>query len=219
MNYLRLKNINRAIFDMDGTLFDTERLGMQMWSEAIKRLNAPLNEEFKRRIIGVNRATSAAIAKEMFGENSMFNEAAALSSKLFCEAIERDGVPFKSGAKEALGYLYSKGIKMAVATSTSKKSAENTLKKADIYKYFGAFAFGDEVLKGKPEPDIFLLAAKRLDTDITRCAVVEDSPNGIKAAKKSGAFVVAVPDIVPLDEYAEYYDIKISSLNDIIGLL
>lgn len=219
MNAMDIKNITGFIFDMDGTLLDTERLGMKMWDEAIKRLNSPLNGEFKRRIIGVNRATSAAIAYEMFGENSMFNETAALSGKLFTEYIEKNGVPFKDGAEDILICLKSKGVKAAVATSTSEKSAEKTLKKAGLYGYFSAFAFGDEIARGKPEPDIFLLAAKRLGEDIKNCAVVEDSPNGIKAAKKSGAFVIAVPDIVPLNSYREFYDEKFSSLNDIIGLL
>lgn len=219
MKAMDIKNITAFIFDMDGTLSDTERLGMQMWDEAIKRLNAPLNGEFKRRIIGVNRATSAAIAREMFGENSMYNEAAELSDKLFTEYIEKNGVPLKDGAEDILARIKEKGLKAALATSTSKKSAEKTLKRAGLYGYFSAFAFGDEVLRGKPEPDIFLFAANRLGEDILRCAVVEDSPNGIKAARKSGAYVLAVPDILPLDSYGEYYDEKFSSLKNIIGLL
>jgi len=202
---------------MDGTLFDTERLGMDAWSEAIKRLNSPLNDEFKRRIIGVNRATSAAIAQEMFGDKANFEETAALSGKLFTEYIEKNGVPLKKGVFELLNYLESRGVSMALATSTSEKSALNTLKKAGVYGYFSRFVFGSEVSRGKPEPDIFLLAARRLNMEITGCAVVEDSPNGIMAARKSGAFVVAIPDIVPLEgDYKEFYDVLCASLSDAV---
>lgn len=210
--------IKGVIFDMDGTLFDTERLGMQTWDEAIKRLSSPLNGEFKRRIIGVNRATAEKIAFEMFGENSRFKETAALSGELFTEHIERFGVPVKDGVFQLLEYLKKREIKTAVATSTSSASAEKTLKKAGVYGYFSAFAFGDEISRGKPEPDIFLLAASRLGEKITDCAVVEDSPNGIKAARKSGALSVAVPDLVPLEkDYKEYYDVLISSLSGLVG--
>lgn len=212
------KEIKGVIFDMDGTLFDTERLSMQVWDEAIKRLDSPLNDEFKYRIIGVNRATSAAIANEMFGEKSKYDDVAALSSKLFMEHIEKDGVPVKEGAVELLKYLKEKNIKTALATSTSRQSATKTLKRAGIYGYFSAFAFGDEVSRGKPEPDIFFLASKRLGEKITDCAVVEDSPNGIKAARKSGALSVAVPDLLPLKkDYKEYYDVLVSSLSELIG--
>lgn len=219
MNGAVKRKICGVIFDMDGTLFDTERLGMRMWDEAIRRLNAPFNEEFKYRIIGVNRATSAAIANEMFGENSLFDEVAALSNKLFREYLDKNGVPVKEGARDLLEYVSSSGLKAALATSTSRQSAEKTLKSAGIYGYFNAFAFGNEVENGKPAPDIFLLAAKRLDVDISVSAVVEDSLNGIKAAKRSGAFVIAVPDILPLKDYSEYYDEEFSSLGGVEAFL
>lgn len=219
MNNFVRDDIKCVIFDMDGTLFDTERLGMEMWQEAIKRLDAPLNDEFKRRIIGVNRATSKAIANEMFGENSRFDETAALAGELFTASIEKNGVPLKDGVFELLTHLEEKEIKTALATSTSRISAERTLKRAGVYKFFSAFAFGDEILNGKPSPDIFLLAARRLNEDISRCAVVEDSPNGVKAAKKSGAFTVAIPDLVPLEQdYKEFYDVSFKSLAELIDL-
>ena len=106
-------------------------------------------------------------------------------------------VPVKTGAVEILGRCRILGIKTAVASSSLLRKIENNLENAGMENCFDAIVSGDEVEKGKPAPDIFLLAAKRIGVPLGKCTVFEDSPHGIEGALRAGMKAVMIPDLLP----------------------
>ena len=110
------------------------------------------------------------------------------------------GVPLKPGCREILASLHARGIPMAIGSSGRRAQIESNLSVSGFTSYFFAIASGDEVLHGKPAPDIFLLAAKRLGVPPADCYVFEDSPNGIRAAHAAGMKPILIPDLMPVTE-------------------
>ena len=135
----------------------------------------------------------------------------------FLRLVDENGVPKKPGIDELLTYLKDNGIKCAVASSTSKAVAEDLLKRADIYKYFSAGVFGNMVANGKPAPDIFIEAARRLDIPCGECMCLEDSHNGIRAGHSAGMVTVMVPDMLPPNE--EILQKVYAVANDLFGII
>lgn len=192
--------IQGAIFDMDGLMFDTERLSTEGWMKAGRQLHVPLTEEFVGRFRGTNIAYSRALCKEQFGEDFDYDRARAIRTEHVNEHFRLHGAPVKKGLFEFLDWLTAQGIPCAVATSTKRELAEWYLRQANVRQYFSYCIFGDMVEKSKPEPEIFLKAAAGLNRRPEECVVFEDSPNGIAAGKAAGCPVIAIPDIAELTE-------------------
>ena len=135
------------------------------------------------------------------------------------EILEK-GVPVKPGLDTLLAALKADGFRIALATGTSRPIAWDYLERTDTRRYFDAFAFGDQVAHGKPDPEIFLLAAKMLGAEPKDTAVFEDSINGLKAAHAGGFFSICVPDLVDPLPYLDFTpDAVFSSLDEAIPLL
>lgn len=192
--------IKGAIFDMDGLMFDTEMLASKGWLQAAKELNYPITEETVSIIRGTNMATSREIFKREFGDSVDYDAARTIRTDYVNQMIEEHGVPVKHGLLELLKYLKVSGRKLAVATSTERKTAETYLKLANVYPFFDMLVFGDEVKHGKPAPDIFLHAAGKLALKPEECVVFEDSPHGIKAAYDAGTKIIGVQDLSVFDD-------------------
>ncbi|BBF43407.1 pseudouridine-5' phosphatase [Lachnospiraceae bacterium KM106-2] len=190
--------IKGAIFDMDGLMFDTERLAKQGWLSAAKQLNYPITEEMIDHIRGTNVAYSKKLFLTTYGEKVDYDLARKVRTDYVNEWIEEHGVPIKKGLKELLSYLKEKEIPCAVATSTHRELATKYLKMAGVFDYFTEVVFGDEVSKGKPDPEIFLTAASKLGVSCKDCIILEDSPHGIKAGFAAGAKVIGIEDLTPL---------------------
>lgn len=190
--------IKGVIFDMDGLMFDTERLSTEGWLKCGEILGINLDFDFINSFKGTAREYSCNLFKEKFGSNFNYDGARAIRTKYINDFITENGMPVKKGLYELLEFLKDKGILCAVATSTQKEYAEKYFEMTDVKRFFSAFVYGDMVKRGKPEPDIFLKAAEMLGVDINSCVVLEDSPAGIRAASSAGAKIVAVPDMIPL---------------------
>lgn len=212
--------IQGAIFDMDGLMFDTERLSNEGWLQAAKELNYPITAITVAKIRGTNVTTSKQIFKQEFGDSVDFEAASDVQHRYMDQVIEENGVPVKPGLFVLLKYLKESGVKLAVATSTSRERAERYLKKAHVYEYFDMLVFGDEVKNGKPAPDIFLFAAEKLSLHPEDCVVFEDSPNGIKAAYGAKTKVIGVQDLAEFDEtILKMLDYDCKTLSDAIPLI
>lgn len=212
--------VEGVIFDMDGLMFDTERLWDEVWEEVGLTLGINAIKEFNKRSRGVNQAGAREIFLQLFGAGGVgYEELQARCSARLEEELERH-IPVKPGLYELLDTLKGRDIPMAVASSTHRKMVLRNLELAGITSYFAAVITGDMVKSGKPAPDIFLAAAKAIGREPERCLVLEDSSNGIRAAAAAGCLSVMVPDLDPPTlGLARLYTVRADSLKQVIDLL
>ncbi|HEX7715422.1 MAG TPA: HAD family phosphatase [Bacillota bacterium] len=185
------------IFDMDGLIFDTERLAITAWRLAGADMGFDIPAQVIIETIGTNIQGTEAIFKSRLGPNLPFEQLKALRFDYTWRLMDENGIPVKKGVYELLTLLESKSIPKAVATSTERSKTEELLRRADLIHRFDLLVCGDEVARSKPEPDIFLAAAERLHCVPRECMVLEDSERGIIAASRAGMLPVLVPDIKP----------------------
>ena len=192
--------IRGAIFDMDGLMFDTERLSTEGWLKAAEELHYPLTVPFIKSFKGTSIDSSRKLVAKTFGDAVDYDAARRIRTEYVNGWSREHGVPIKPGLLTLLSYLKAHKIPAAVATSTRRDLAQMHLEDAGIYDDFQAFVYGSEVPRGKPAPDIFLIAAEKLGVPPAECVVLEDSPAGITAGKAAGAAVIAIPDQIELSE-------------------
>lgn len=193
-------SIEAVIFDMDGVLFDTEKLCMDSWIAIAGERNIPDMEVFFPRCIGRNLTDTRMLFGEFYGELYDYEEFRKQASAWFHGYIEKNGIPMKKGVKELLEYLRRGGYKIGLASSTSRHSVEDHLERAGIREYFQSLTTGDMVEHSKPQPDIYLMACKSLEVNPAQTMAIEDSPNGIRAAHAAGMIPVMVPDLIAPDQ-------------------
>jgi len=200
MNNFNAKELELVIFDMDGLMFDTERVSYLSFTEAVKFNGYDLDEETFRKTLGANLKKVEKIYRERFGENFPFE--AVIQKKFSCAAdyIQEKGVPIKEGLYELLDFLCEHKIKKAVATSSNREVTLTLLKMAGIDHKFEYVLCGDEIKKSKPDPGIFLRVAEKLNCHADRCIVLEDSEIGILAAHRAGMRAIMIPDMVKANE-------------------
>jgi len=188
-----------AIFDMDGTLIDSERLAFAALQIVSQRIGCTVSDDVFRSIIGMNRSAGDAILNaELKGAIDVKE-----FSILWNEEIDRmtdEHMPIKPGVTDGIRALVEAGVPLAVATSTGRKRALEKLRKAELLEAFQVIVCGDEVTRSKPEPDIFIEAARRMDARPEECWAFEDSPNGVRSAVAAGMKVVQIPDLVEPDD-------------------
>jgi HAD superfamily hydrolase (TIGR01509 family) len=188
---------------MDGLMFDTERLIFKSWKEACKKYKRKVNHRILKETIGLNNIGTEETYKKYYGGSFPFEKIYNESVRLEEERIHSEGVPLKDGLLELLEFVRKKQLKMALATSTKRDRTELMLKLSDTGKYFDLVVCGDEIINGKPDPEIFLETAKKLYYRPENCIVLEDSKNGIIAAYKAGMLPVMVPDIIKPEKEIE----------------
>jgi len=192
-----------VIFDMDGVLFDTERLCMESWCVLAKEQGIPDMEIVFPKCIGRNAADTEEIVTDYYGEGFDYDTFRKKASDWFWQYIKNNGLPIKTGVKEILAYLKQEGYAVGLASSTRYSSVVNHLEEAGIKDYFSVIVTGDMVEHSKPKPDIYLLACEKLGVEPAKAYAVEDSYNGIRSAHAAGMKPVMVPDLLEPDEEME----------------
>ncbi|MDP0501956.1 MAG: HAD family phosphatase [Verrucomicrobiota bacterium JB022] len=191
------------VFDLDGTLVDTEPTSLRSWHLAAKALNYPLPEDFVDSIIGQNatliRQRLHEVTPEGFDPEAYFEEARQTYHRL----LHDEPVPLKPGAEGMLRWLSSLDIPLAICTSTNRFEAEHKLGSNGLLDYFQGLVCGDEVAHGKPHPEPYLKAAELLKLPPEACIAVEDSPNGVRAAHAAGMRVILIPDMAAIMQEVE----------------
>ncbi len=191
--------VKGVIFDMDGLMFDTERLWDTLWEPCCRKLGLPLpRPEFLasgRGLAGDNLLRHLAEYYPQIDPHIMLKEVYGLAQERF-----RQGVPCKPGLHELLDWLKDHDLPCIVASSSPRDMIENNLKNNHVESYFRGVVCGADVERSKPAPDIFLLAARKLGLTATDCLVLEDSFNGVRAGHAAGAVTVMVPDLAQPDE-------------------
>lgn len=201
--------VEAIIFDMDGVLMDTERISFESYQKVFKEYKYELDKKVFLKFIGRNFDGINAILKEEYGKDFPVDIVHEKKSKLALETINKDGVIIKPGVYELLEYLNNENYKIAVATSTRKERAFQLLEKAKIKDKVDYIICGDEVESSKPNPEIFLKAAKGLQINPENCIVIEDSDSGIKAAHAANMIAIHVPDMKFLDDDVKELAFKI----------
>lgn len=187
-----------AIFDMDGVLFDTERLYQITWREIASERGITLPEDFTKAVSGAAKDAVTAAVKRFYRTEQ--------PEEVIREEYERmrikqeEPLPIKDGVMEMLSFLKENGWRMAVASSTYHDQVKKNLERNGLAEYFSEVIGGDEVEKAKPEPDIFLAAAEKIGLPPQECCVFEDSFNGIRAAAAAGTSPIMVVDLLEPDE-------------------
>lgn len=212
--------IRSVVFDMDGVLFDTERLSRHYWGKAGREIGLPHMDEEIYAYLGINSRASEEMFERDHGDVMSYAEWNRIVRGLSADHIAQHGVPVKAGVRELLAFLRESGISVALATSTARPLAEKYLRQTEIIGYFDQIVTGDMVKNGKPAPDIYLMACEMLGAAPAEAIAVEDSYNGIRSAHAAGMIPVMVPDLlIPTAEMQELSGVILPSLTDVIEWL
>lgn len=192
--------ISGVIFDMDGVIFDTEVLYERFWCLAAKELGYTMTVDDVRSIRSTDSGVARKIIKSRLGDEFDYDGVKALRVSLMADYINANGITIKPGIKELLDFLKVNRIRTALATTSNYKRMTMFMEKAELLKYFDYCLTGDRVLKGKPDPLIYTLAAKGIGLRPCECIAVEDSKNGIISAYNAGCNVIMAVDRDEPDE-------------------
>jgi len=204
-----MRKVDAIIFDMDGVLIDSERISFKCFQEVFKEHNYKMDEIFYLRLIGRNVKSIKIIMEEEYGTDFPFDTIYKKKSNLALEITDKNGVIIKPGVHELLDYLNKENYKIAVATSTRRERALQLLEEAKIKDKVNYVICGDQVENSKPNPEIFLKAAKGLNVSPEKCIVIEDSDAGITAAHAAKMIGIHVPDMKFLEDDTKELAFKI----------
>ena len=189
--------IRAVILDMDGLMLDTEGMSRAAWLRTLAERGWTISDERYLELIGLTLSDVGVKMRSWYGADIPFEPIYTRKLALVDEIISSEGIRQKPGLSDFLATVDSLGLRKAVATSTARERAIYKLKVAGVEAVFETFAGGDDVVNGKPAPDIFLLAARRLGLPPEECLVFEDSDPGVLAARAAGMRVVIIPDQKP----------------------
>ncbi|MDR3019703.1 MAG: HAD family phosphatase [Treponema sp.] len=189
-------NFSAVIFDMDGTLFNTEQVTIPLWEEAGIIFGYHITREIVIRMIGISHEKTREVLLNEFGSDFPYDDVCNEFRLIVKREFDKNGIPKKPGLDHILDCLTAAKIPMALATSTRKTTAVEMLEKAGILNRFTAVIGGDEIKNGKPAPDIFLLAAEKLGVSPSDCIGFEDSVAGLTALHAAGIRSVFIKDVI-----------------------
>lgn len=217
---MRLKMIKAVIFDMDGLMINSEEVTFEGYKLILKKMNLTITRDFYKTLLGKPVPEIYSLFYHTYGNDfpieSVIKEVHDYMSNLF----KTEGVPLKSGLIELLDYLKANNYKTIVATSSTRKRVDEILSIAKITDYFDASICGDEVSKGKPNPEVFLKSCAKLKVKPDEAIVLEDSEAGIQASYTAGIKVYCIPDMKePGPEYQKMATAIVPNLGSVIDIL
>lgn len=187
--------IQAVIFDIDGTLLDTERIYVRAWQAAAREMGYEMPDDLMRRTRAISAKIAAGIMESEIGNGFSYEKVGARRHQISEEIVERESPVLKPGALEILDAVKARGMKIAAATSSRKAHTDRHLELNGLLDRLPVRITGDMIEHGKPFPDIFLKAAEAVGVEPERCLVVEDSPAGVSAGAAAGMRVLLVPDL------------------------
>lgn len=192
--------VHAVIFDLDGTLIDTEKYYRKCWPEAVEHFGYTMTDEQALSLRSLGRPYAPQRFKEWYGEDFDYEKVRAYRKERMEYYLKTYGITLKPGAKEILQWLGEHHIVTALATANDRERAERYLKKIGLYEYFDRVISADMVACGKPAKDIYAYACEQLKELPEHCMAVEDSPNGAMSAIAAGCKTVYIPDQTPVEE-------------------
>ena len=204
-----------VIFDMDGVIFDTEAVYLESCVTAAKLLGMGDVRELCLSCIGITAEKTKEKYAGAFGDTQLLEKFWVCAKELASGQFEKE-IPVKSGAREILEYLNSKNIPLVLASSTKTEIVIKELILTNLFRFFKKIIGGDTVQHSKPHPEIFLKASDIIKIPPEKCIVIEDSFNGVRAAKAAGMQCVMIPDLLqPDDEISSLADYIMPSLDEL----
>lgn len=188
-----------VIFDMDGLMFDTEKMSNDGFVKAFGQFGYSFPMELSRQMMGSNYSNMCTIVNRYYGKTMPLDEIMKIRQQYFNDYMEKYGLPVKPGLYELLSYLKENGIKTAVASSNDWDKIERNLKLSGLTDSFDVILSGEYLTESKPNPEIFIKTAERLGLPPQDCLVLEDTPRGEEAANAAGIPVILIPDMIPID--------------------
>lgn len=196
--------IKAIIFDMDGLMIDSERVTFEGYQEILKKMNLTMTEEFYITLLGKPVKGIYQRFYDVYGQDFPIESVIKDVHQYMAERFKNEGVPLKKGLLSLLTYLKDHDYKTIVATSSNRDRVDDILRSADIEKYFDDSICGDEVTKGKPNPEVFLKSCQKLGVKPDEAIVIEDSEAGIQASAAADIKVICIPDMkYPEEEFAK----------------
>ena len=196
--------IKAIIFDMDGLMIDSERVTFECYQERLKDMNLTMDEEFYKTLLGKPIKGIYQRFYDVYGNDFPIQNVIQDVHQLMAERFETEGVPVKKGLVELLHYLKDNNYKTIVATSSHRDRVDKILSQAKITEFFDDSICGDEVTKGKPNPEVFLKSCQKLGVNVDEAIVLEDSEAGIQASYDANIKVICIPDMkYPEKQYEE----------------
>lgn len=214
-------DIKAVLFDMDGLMVDTESLATEAFIHSAKKQGYDMTKEETLLVLGFTTKSIYDFWENYFKNSDVSGKRLVDNHYKYIEDILFTTGPRKMPyIEELLKYLKNSNYKVAVASSSNMNHITNNMEKTDLKKYIDEFASGAEVENGKPAPDVFLLAAKRLGVKPEECLVLEDSKAGVIAGSAAGAKVIMVPDMFKPDEVCKEKAYRIvNNLGEVISIL
>lgn len=207
--------IQAVFFDMDGLMLDTEPITIQAKVEEGNKIGLPITESMVRETIGMSQKNVDQYFTRLFGSAYQHQYFIKKRREYLFHYMEAHGLPLKKGLIPLLEDLKAHHVPLAVVTSSTKEIIEQYQKYGDVFKYFDRIITGDEVKEGKPNPDVYLYAAKVMGVNPQFCVVLEDSKNGVISASKAGMKVLMIPDLImPDEEVLSFHPSIYSSLEE-----
>lgn len=209
-----------VVFDVDGILFDTERLSRSVWEEVSREFDCPQAAEHYLEFIGRSRRDDMAHILQLFGPEFPVEAFFQACSQRTQARIEAEGVPLKPGVLDILSFLTQSRLPIALATSTYLERTSRRLELTGLGSFFQTVVTGDQVKRGKPDPEIYQTACRHLGIDPSHALAIEDSANGIRSAHGAGMQVVMIPDLIsPTPELEQLLFRRFASLLELRDFL
>lgn len=212
--------IKAVIFDMDGLMINSERVTFECYQKVLEKMNLTMSEEFYKTLLGKTLKSAYQLMFNEYGKDFPVDDVIVDVHAMMNNIFENEGVPVKKGLIELLTYLKDNNYKTIVATSSDRERVNHILDLAHLFQYFDDSICGDEVAKGKPNPEVFLTACQKLGVQPHEALVLEDSEAGIQAAHSGNIPVICIPDMkYPEAKYANMTYKILDSLDLVIDEL
>jgi len=212
--------IKAVLFDMDGTVLDTEPLYIEAWKKAFEKETREFEPKLFNQCVGLSVVMCEQLVDEFYGEKGMYRRAVKVAAEWMKYYIETEGAPVKTGFYKLSDFLRENGIKAIIATSSLHADAARHLTCAGILDRFDGIVGGDATERGKPYPDPYVKAAELAGVSRADCIAVEDSKNGVLSAVEAGIRCVYIKDLldIPKDVEAKAYR-RAESLDEVIDII
>ncbi len=195
-------SISALILDLDGVLIDTETVGRHAWHRAADEMGFAFPEDLYARLVGRPVENCREIIATVFPLDMNFEQYVERSNFIYHDEMQRNGIAVMDGVAELLNWIERTNLDAAIATSSSRETAEWKIEKAGLAGKIETLVTRDDVQRGKPAPDPFILSARLLRHPAEQCVVIEDSESGVTSAYHAGTIPIMVPSTIPASDTA-----------------